>query len=327
MKKNIFGLREFDIDLYKLRSPNFYKNMITQRNKVYSKLNKFLINTKNCFCLLCGSKKKKIFLNWKKYTLLSCMKCTAVYTNINFRKFKSHHFHSNITKRKINEQEMVKTFNYRLNNFAHERIEYIRENIKIKRNDIVFDYGCGFGSFLYALKEKNILSKGMDFDADSIKFCKSKKLDVTDSPLENEKNNSLKLITLFDVIEHLIEPISFLRTANKKLKKNGNILMFTPNIHSISGRLMGPDHNMFAVFNHLCFYNLKSLNYLVKKTGFKIIKIDYFGLDIKDYLQMLESKNKNIKLNKILNQISNTLQSVIDKSSLSNSMRVIIKKI
>ena len=62
MKKNIFGLREFDIDLYKLRSPNFYKNMITQRNKVYSKLNKFLINTKNCFCLLCGSKKKKIFL-------------------------------------------------------------------------------------------------------------------------------------------------------------------------------------------------------------------------------------------------------------------------
>ena len=327
MKKNIFGLREFDIDLYKLRSPNFYKNMITQRNKVYTKLNKFLINTKNCFCLLCGSKKKKIFLKWKKYTLLSCMKCTAVYTNINFRKFKSYHFHSNLTKRKINEQEMVKTFNYRLNNFAHERIEYIRENIKIKRNDIVFDYGCGFGSFLYALKEKKILSKGMDFDADSVKFCKSKKLDVTDSPLENEKNNSLKLITLFDVIEHLVEPISFLRTANKKLKKNGNILMFTPNIHSISGRLMGPDHNMFAVFNHLCFYNLKSLNYLVTKTGFKIIKIDYFGLDIKDYLQMLESKNKNIKLNKILNQISNTLQSVIDKSSLSNSMRVIIKKI
>ena len=24
--------------------------------------------------------------------------------------------------------------------------------------------------------------------------------------------------------------------------------MFTPNIHSLSGNLMGPDHNMFAVF-------------------------------------------------------------------------------
>ena len=73
---------------------------------------------------------------------------------------------------------------------------------------------------------------------------------------------------------------------------------------------MGPDHNMFAVFNHLCFYDNKSLNYLAKKTGFKIIKIDYFGLDIKDYLQMLESKNKNIKFNKILNNLSNTLQLV-----------------
>ena len=62
----------------------------------------------------------------------------------------------------------------------------------------------------------------------------------------------------------------------------------------LTGKLMGSDHNMFAVFNHLCFYNYNSLNYLVRKTGFKIVKIDYFGLDIKDYLQMIESKIKKI---------------------------------
>ena len=61
--------------------------------------------------------------------------------------------------------------------------------------------------------------------------------------------------------------------------------------------------------------------------SFKIIKIDYFGLDIKDYLQMVESKNNIIKLNKILNKFSNILQSVLDKKSLSNSMRIILKKI
>lgn len=327
MKKNIFGYREFDINLYQLRSLNFYKNMISQRNKMYLKLRKFLINKKNCSCLLCNSPKKKIFLKWKNYNLLSCLDCSAVYTNINFRKFKSEYFHSNLLKRKINKQEMMKTFSYRLNNFAYERIEYIKENIRIKKKDIVFDYGCGFGSFLYALKKKNILSKGIDFDIDSVNFCRSKKLNVSNLPITSESNNSLKLITLFDVIEHLNDPITFLKVANKKLKKNGYMLMFTPNIHSISGKLMGPDHNMFAVFNHLCFYNYTSLNYLARKAGFKIIKIDYFGLDIKDYLQMVESKNNIIKLNKILNKFSNILQSVLDKKSLSNSMRIILKKI
>lgn len=326
MKKNIFGLKEFDIDIYKLRSANFYKNMISQRNQMYLKLSKYLINKNSCSCILCHSKKKKNFLEWKNYNLLSCLNCSAVYPNINFKKFKSEYFHANLIKRKINKQEMIKTFNYRLNNFAYDRIKYIRENIKIKSKDIVFDYGCGFGAFLYALKKKKVLSKGIDFDIDSVNFCKSKKLNVSNSLFKNEKNNSLKLITLFDVIEHLSDPVNFLKIANNKLKKDGYILMFTPNIHSISGKLMGSDHNMFAVFNHLCFYNYNSLNYLVRKTGFKIVKIDYFGLDIKDYLQMTESKIKKVKLNKILNQFSNTLQSVLDKNSLSNSMRIILKK-
>ena len=178
--------------------------------------------------------------------------------------------------------------------------------------------------WIISLCFKKILSKGMDFDIDSINFA-NQKLNVLIHLLKL-KNNSLKLITLFDVIEHLSDPVNFLKIANNKLKKDGYILMFTPNIHSISGKLMGSDHNMFAVFNHLCFYNYNSLNYLVRKTGFKIVKIDYFGLDIKDYLQMIESKTKSVKFNKILNQLSNTLQSVLDKNSLSNSMRIILKK-
>ena len=65
MKKNFFGLREYDINLYRLRSPDFYNNMISQRDQIYKKLNKFLTNERKCCCLLCGSKKKKVFFRWK----------------------------------------------------------------------------------------------------------------------------------------------------------------------------------------------------------------------------------------------------------------------
>ena len=57
MNKKLFSTRIFNIDIYKLRSPNFYKNMISQRDKVYLKLKNFLVPEKKCSCILCGSKK------------------------------------------------------------------------------------------------------------------------------------------------------------------------------------------------------------------------------------------------------------------------------
>ena len=82
---------------------------------------------------------------------------------------------------------------------------------------------------------------------------------------------------------------------------------------------------MLAVFDHICFFNLKSLNYLSKKTGLKIKSIEFFGLDVKDYFQSVPSKH-NMNLNKLLNKFANLTQSIIDNQKLSNSMRIVFQK-
>ena len=41
------------------------------------------------------------------------------------------------------------------------------------------------------------------------------------------------IITAFDVIEHVLDPLNFLRKLKKKLKKNGIIFVYTPNIDSL----------------------------------------------------------------------------------------------
>ena len=64
MKKNFFGLREYDINLYRLRSPDFYNNMISQRDQIYKKLNKFLTDEENVVVTL-WFEKKKVFLDGK----------------------------------------------------------------------------------------------------------------------------------------------------------------------------------------------------------------------------------------------------------------------
>jgi len=316
----------FDIDINKLRSKIFYSRMISNRDSYYQKYNKYL-TSKKIPCHLCGKKKKKNFEKFKKYILNECLNCGAVYNNLDIKKFQnSGFFNKNKTKYEDFKAEMVKTFQYRKKNFGIERFNYIKKKIFKKKNSInVLDYGCGSGYFLSVLRDHKIKACGIEVDSDAARFCKSKNLDVKMNSLEKEKDNNYDLITMFDSIEHLYDPINLFKEAVKKLKPKSYILAFTPNIHSLSFELMGVNHNMLAVFDHICFFNEKSLNYLCSKTGLKIKSIEYFGLDVKDYFQFIENKH-SIRLNNKLNRFSNLVQAVIDSKNLSNSMRIIFQK-
>ena len=176
-------------------------------------------------------------------------------------------------------------------------------------------------------KKKKINAKGIEPALNIAKFCKKKlKLNVDHTPLTLENDNQYNLITLFDVIEHLKNPVDWFKIINKKIKKNGFCVAYTPNIHSLAYALMESDQNTLLPFEHLCFFNHKSFNYLAKKTGFKIHTIETFGWDVMDYLMLKEYKDK-IKYTEKLRNMTNLIQSVLDKTQLSNHFRVTFKKI
>ena len=74
------------------------------------------------------------------------------------------------------------------------------------------------------------------------------------------------------------------------------------------------------------FFNKKSLKFLAKNSGFKLVKIDYFGLDVMDYLAMKEGED-NYQYFKYLKEMVSITQAIIDKQNLSNSMRILFQKI
>lgn len=326
--KKILKSKLFDINIKKLRGNYFHSKLIVNKNFIYKKLKKYLTLRKKIKCLLCGTKLdyKKVFYKWKNYKLLKCGKCGCICTNIDFDHFKPEFFHNLAYKKKYIKKIIGKNFKYRFQNFGNERIKYIFDNIEFKSKKLnILDFACGYGTFLFALKKKNISSKGIDFDDDSIEFCRKLNLNVSKNSIDHEKDATYDLITLFDAIEHLHQPHFFMKKAIKKLKKNGHILLFTPNINSFSNILMGHEHNNFAIFNHVCFYNEQSIKYICKKYNLKLIKFDYYGLDIKDYFQKVEYENRNFNQD-ILNEFSNLAQSFVDYSKASNSMRIILKK-
>ena len=319
----------FDIDVMKLRGKNFHKRMIQNRDNTYKKLKNYLITKDKISCRLCKKKlnHKNLFLKWKKYKLIKCNFCESINTNIDFRRFTPNLYHSTYSKKKFVEKSVKKNILYRAKKYGNERIDYIFKNTKLKKKTTrVLDFACGYGSFLFALKKNNIFGKGLDFDLSSVNFCKSLGLQVSNKDITEEKDHNYDLITMFDVIEHLHNPLQLMLSLVKKLKKGGYIVMFTPNINSFSNIMMGFNHNNFSIFDHVCFYNEKSINYLCKKSKLKLIKVDYFGLDIKDYFQSVDTKYNNLSLNTKLNDYANLTQSYLDYLKISNSMRIILKK-
>ena len=85
----------FDININHLRSKNFYKNTLINRNYYYNKYKKYL-NKKTNICHLCKTKQNSIFLTFKKYQLRKCFNCKVIFSNLNLKKFRESDFFKKI---------------------------------------------------------------------------------------------------------------------------------------------------------------------------------------------------------------------------------------
>jgi SAM-dependent methyltransferase len=79
-------------------------------------------------------------------------------------------------------------------------------------------------------------------------------------------------VTMWDVIEHLDEPESLIRTASRFLKDDGVFVVETGNFESADRILGGPDWWAYAA-DHRWYFGPSSLSLILKRAGFAHIAI------------------------------------------------------
>lgn len=140
----------------------------------------------------------------------------------------------------------------------------------------ILDAGCGWGNFLQVLQKNQISYIGVDDSPEAVKICKMNKLNVKKIDLlELSQKNSQQFsaITLFQVIEHLKNPVDHLKAAKKLLKKNGVLIITTPNNQSPLRYLSGSHWSIYQTPSHFFFYSVKTLKQILTAAGFKNVKI------------------------------------------------------
>ena len=124
--------------------------------------------------------------------------------------------------------------NNRKGYYNPNRKEYEYAKSYSDKTKCVLEIGCGAGFFADKIEFKSY--KGLEFNQLAIDKSKAKGYDVIKESIENFCNNSndkYDVIFSFHVLEHVVNPITFISSAKKMLKKNGKLVIAVPNNNSI----------------------------------------------------------------------------------------------
>lgn len=149
---------------------------------------------------------------------------------------------------------------------------------KLFKNKDVLDFGCGNGIFLKKIKDAKSYN-GVELNLSNINFIKRniKKINIKDNIEKFDKK--FDIVTLFHVLEHLDNPIVYLKKIKNKLKKKGRIIIEVPSSKDIliNNKFLNNNFLKFTLWSeHLMLHTKKTLITFLKDAGFKKIKVSYF---------------------------------------------------
>lgn len=199
------------------------------------------------------------------------VKSNKYYVSIN-RSFKKNYW--------ISKRDPDGKIRDRIKNFNEEKKIFLNNNksllkiIKSLRYKNLCDVGCGPGFLLSSIKNKKLF--GIENDQSAIntasKYAKIYKINLNKKFKIKEK---FDVVVCYHVIEHIKNPIEFLKNLKMILKKNGYLIIGTPDFDSAMARRYKNKYRLLHDKTHISLFSLDSISRLLRDSGFKIKLIDF----------------------------------------------------
>jgi len=88
---------------------------------------------------------------------------------------------------------------------------------------------------------------------------------------------SFDVVTMWDYLEHSLDPARELALANKVLKPGGLVALTSPDIASMPARIWGPRWMGIKDGEHLYYFSPSTIERLLSKAGFRMVRLEHVG--------------------------------------------------
>jgi 2-polyprenyl-3-methyl-5-hydroxy-6-metoxy-1,4-benzoquinol methylase len=122
---------------------------------------------------------------------------------------------------------------------AERAADFLRIVGRYSRPGKILDVGCSVGFFLARARAEGWTTFGVEISNDTAALARGRGLDVFTGSLEQAgfRSESFDVITMWDVLEHVQDPVATVAIAAEVLKRDGLLALSTPNIGGIFPRL------------------------------------------------------------------------------------------
>ena len=227
-------------------------------------------------CPICGQLGAKEWLHGpdrfhgrqEQYTLLRCPACSLVWLSDPPKPAEMHVHYTDAYHKLISAagRDALAHWGFRKEAVAH-----------YKQCGAILDLGCSSGSFLDFMRDESWKLYGIEMSAEGARRAEERSKakvfvgDILDASFPRE---SFDVITCFDVLEHLYEPVRVLAKVAEWLKPGGIFYVLVPNVDSAEARVFGSYWHGLELPRHLFHYSPASLRFLTQSVGLREVSLE-----------------------------------------------------
>jgi 2-polyprenyl-3-methyl-5-hydroxy-6-metoxy-1,4-benzoquinol methylase len=197
------------------------------------------------------------------WTFFKCKNCKFVFSNPYVPDEHIVEFYSQLEDKEYSAEAQGRTKNFKV---LFKRLK------RLNPGKTLLDVGAASGIFLHLAQQEGFHIEGIEPSTPLAKEAKEKYgLELFNGAIEQfQPKRKYAVITLLDIIEHLVEPQPFMTAVDNLLEENGLIVIVTPDVNSLAARLMGKRWWHYRIA-HINFFNLPALKYLLETHGYDIL--------------------------------------------------------
>ncbi|MDP2366510.1 MAG: class I SAM-dependent methyltransferase [Ignavibacteria bacterium] len=255
--------------------------------KVFKEFGNFsgYLEETNCPICVKPPTPKLIFRKKEGINIFKCPRCSILYASPRFDRSSIDKIYDNEA---FSDMSIFENWSYekwikmggRGQNVSRLKTELIKKFLLNEAS--VLDVGCGVGEFVCVAINNNLKAEGIDISDMLISTGRTKlNVPIYQTDIKNYKpDHKYDAIIIWDVLEHLVNPVEILNSCSSLLNDNGYLFAQVPNYKGISNRLkslinrIGFNNNDYGHFGfpyHLYSFDKKSLTALYKRAGFNAI--------------------------------------------------------